>query len=93
MKFVAPKGPSVRGDIALSGGRSGSKVKNLTGPPNSVVKGGGERVFVTNDKGQVILDVTRDRVKPVTPGQGFGPKRPPTADELSLLKKLLGGGS
>jgi hypothetical protein len=88
----APGGPSLRGDIALSGGRSGQNVKNLVGPPNSAVRGGGDRIFITNDKGQVILDITRDRVKSVTPGQGFGPKRPHTPDELSLLDQLLGGG-
>jgi RHS repeat-associated protein len=83
--------PSVRPDVALSGGRSGELVKDLTGPPNSVVRGSGQRAFVTNDKGQVILDITKERVKPVQPGQGFGPKRTPTADELDMLQKVLGG--
>ena len=45
-----------------------------------------------NDKGQVILDITTARVKPVTPGQGFGPKRAPTQSELNLLEQVLGGG-
>jgi RHS repeat-associated protein len=84
--------PTIRPDIVLSGGRSGEKTKDLTGPANSAVRGGGERVFVTNDKGQVILDVTGSRVKVVTPGQGAGAKRPPTAQELELLKAVLGGG-
>ena len=57
------------------------------------MRGGGERVFVTNEKGQVILDITKNRVKPVTPGQGFRPKRAPTSEELDLLQKVLGGGS
>ena len=80
-------------DVILRGGRGGQNVKNLVGPPNSVVRGGGERAFVTNDKGQVVLDITRDRVKPVTPGEGFGPKRPPSPDELQLLERVLGDGS
>jgi hypothetical protein len=50
----------------------------------------GNVVFVTNDRGQVILDITGDRVKPVVPGQGFGPKRPPTKEELDLIEKLHG---
>jgi len=90
---VAPRRVALRSDVVLSGGRSGQNVKNLVGPPNSAVRGCGQRIFITNDKGEVILDMTRDRVKPVTPGQGFGPKRPPTPDEVSLLDQLLGGGS
>ena len=78
---------------ALSGGRGGGKVKTLVGPKNAAVRGGGQRAFVTNDKGQVILDITKDRVKPVAPGQGFGPKRAPTQEELEILQKVLGGGS
>ena len=90
----APGGVSLRGDVVLSGGRGGQKVKTLIGPPNSAVRGaGGNRAFVTNDKGEVILDITRKRVKPVTPGQGFGSKRTPTSSERSLLEKLLGDGS
>lgn len=76
----------------LFGGRYGSKVKSLVGPKNSVVRGGGERLFVTNDRGAVVLDITRDRVKPVTPGargRGFGPKRKPTKEELALLDKVF----
>jgi hypothetical protein len=88
----APKsGPTPRPDLpAVSGGRSGSQVKKLTGPPNSVIKGFAGRVYVTNDQGQVILDITKDRVKPVIPDQGFGPKRPPTEEELDLINKLHG---
>jgi RHS repeat-associated protein len=84
--------PQVLRDVVLRGGRGGENVKDLVGPPNSVVRGGGERAFVTNDKGQVVLDITRGRVKPVKPGEGFGPKRPPTPDELRLLDRVLGGG-
>jgi len=85
-------GPTPRTDLPpLSGGRSGSNVKNLTGPPNSAIKGSDGRVFVTNDKGQVILDITKDRVKSVCPGQGFGPKQPPTQEQLDLINKIYGG--
>lgn len=84
---------TVRPDIVLSGGRSGQRVKNLTGPANSVLRGGTDRAFVTNDKGQVILDITKNRVKPVTPGHGFGPKRAPTQEELDILQKVVGSGS
>jgi hypothetical protein len=83
---------ALRPDVLLSGGRSGQLVKSLVGPPSSVVRGGGARAFVTNEQGQVILDITAQRVKPVIPGQGFGPKRPPTAEELDLLGKIFGGG-
>jgi hypothetical protein len=83
--------PTPRADLpALNGGRSGSQVKNLTGPPNSALKGSPGRVYVTNDKGQVIFDITKNRVKPVTPGQGFGLKRAPTAGEIDLISKLFG---
>ena len=83
---------TVRTDIVLSGGRSGQNVKNLKGPPNSVLKGSGQRqrIFVTNDKGEVIFDITRTRTKPVVPGQGFGRERAPTADELKLIDQLHG---
>jgi RHS repeat-associated protein len=89
---AARGGVNLRPDVALSGGRSGHLVKDLVGPANSAVRGGGARTFVTNERGQVILDITANRVKPVVPGQGFGPKRPPTSEELDLLNKVLGGG-
>jgi hypothetical protein len=82
-------GLSILKNVQLVGGRSGQLVKKLIGPINSVVRGGGKRAFVTNGKGQVILDITKDRVKAVTPDKGFGPKRPPTQDELDLLEKLF----
>jgi YD repeat-containing protein len=89
--FGAAKSPSVRTDITLSGGRSGQNVKNLMAPENSIVRGTGGRVYVTNDKGQVILDITVERVKPVEPGKGFGPKRPPTIEELRWIERMHGG--
>ncbi|MEM9599269.1 MAG: RHS repeat-associated core domain-containing protein, partial [Acidobacteriota bacterium] len=84
---------SIRPDVVLSGGRGGERVKNLVGPTSSVVKGSGKRVFVTNDSGEVVLDITRNRVKPVSPGRGFGPKREPTEEELRILEQILGGGT
>lgn len=82
------KNKTLRPDIELSGGRSGSKVKGLQGPPNSIVKGSNGRVFETNSKGEVINDITRDRVKPVIPGRGFGQKRPPSQKELDWVDKI-----
>ena len=82
---------AARPDVRLSGGRSGQGVKNLVGPPNSAVKGGGERIFVTNGEGEIVLDITRDRVKEVIPGVAFGPKRSPNDAENKLLDQYFGG--
>jgi hypothetical protein len=42
----------------------------------------------------VILDITRDRAKPVVPGQGFvsgdGRKLTPTQQQLDWIDKLWG---
>jgi hypothetical protein len=85
-------GPQLRPDVVLGGaGRSGQNVKFLTGPAHSAVKSAGPgRIFVTNAQGQVILDITAARVKPVTPGVGFGDKRLPTPEELELIKRVWG---
>lgn len=77
-------------------GRSGAGVKNFVGPPNTIARGASPgRVFVTDDQGRVIFDVTRDRVKPVVPGQGFvsGDERKltPTSEQLSWIDELWGG--
>lgn len=92
MDLTAGLKVEVRSDVSLSGaGRSGENVKFLTGPPNSAVKSAGSgRVFVTDAKGQVILDITAERVKPVRPQIGFGEKRNPTPEELNLIKLLWG---
>lgn len=80
--------PEPRADLPrLSGGRSGRNVKDLTGPPDSAIRGFDGRVYVTDSEGRVVLDLTRERAKPVEPGIGFGPKRPPTPDELNLIEK------
>ena len=83
--------------VGLGGGalvkqriRSGQLVKNLTGPANSVLKGSGQRIFITDDIGNVIWDVTKDRAKSVIPGQGFGPKVTPTQQQIDLLNKVWG---
>ncbi len=77
--------PIVRADI---GGKSGEAVKDLVGPADSVVRGSPGRVFVTDGQGRVVLDITRGRVKSVSPGQGFGPKRAPTQSELNWIDAL-----
>lgn len=81
---------SLRPDVTLSGGRSGEKVPTLVGPADSAVRGSEGRVYVTDSKGRVIKDITGERVKPVTPGQGFGDKRPPTQEEKDLVDKMWG---
>lgn len=87
---AASNKPALRPDVSLSGaGRSGQNVKFLTGPPNSVVKSAAPgRVFVTNAEGKVILDITAERVKPVTSSGGFGEKRLPTLEELEFIRQL-----
>ena len=77
-------------------GRSGAGVKNLVGPPNTIARGASPgRVFVTDDQGRVIFDITRDRVKPGVPGQGFvsgdGRKLAPTPEQLGWIEELWGG--
>ncbi len=83
---------TLRFDIQLSGGRSGQRVKDLVGPPNSVVKGNRGRLYITNESGQVIWDVTTNRIKPVLPGKGFGQYEYGTVpDELvDLVKRAWG---
>jgi RHS repeat-associated protein len=76
-------------------GRSGKNVKHFVGPPNSVVRGASDgRIFVTDDQGRVILDITKDRAKPVVPGRGFesgsGRKLTPTPTQLRWIKELWG---
>lgn len=76
-------------------GRSGTAVKNFVGPQSSVVRGASQgRVFVTDGEGKVILDITRDRVMPVVPGQGFiagdGRKLTPTQKQLGWINQLCG---
>lgn len=49
---------SYKPEVVLNGGRSGEYVLTLTGPPNSYVRGGGDRVFETDAQGQIIRDIT-----------------------------------
>ena len=66
-------------------------MKTLKGPANSIVKGQGGRLFVTNEKGEVVLDVTKDRIKAVEPGVGFGDKAETTEEALEILNDVFGG--
>ncbi|MGC9341262.1 MAG: hypothetical protein ACP5E3_01030, partial [Bacteroidales bacterium] len=82
---------SLRPDIILKGGRSGQLVKYLRGPSNSVFRGGSHgRIFISDDTGNIIWDVTMDRAKSVIPGQGFGPKVTPTDEMLELIRIMWG---
>ena len=77
-------------------GRSGAGVKNFVGPPNAIARGASPgRVFVTDEQGRVIFDITRDRVKPVVPGRGFvsgdGRKLTPTSEQVGWIDELWGG--
>jgi hypothetical protein len=87
-KGASSKTPPIRADVKVAGGRSGQNVKTATGPPNSIIRGSEGRIFRTNDAGEVVSDITRERVKPVEPGQGFGNKRPPNEEELGWLDKM-----
>jgi RHS repeat-associated protein len=88
----APTGPQINEEFqAAGGGRSGQNIKNLQGPPNSVIKGSPGRVYVTNKDGQVIQDITANRVKNVIPGKGFvGGKITPSSEQLQWIERLWG---
>jgi hypothetical protein len=73
-----------------SGGRSGERVKDASGPPNNAIPSSGGSVWITDGKGNVVVDVTPERAKPVKPGVGFGEKRPPTQTELDLWSRVKG---
>lgn len=79
---------AIRQEVQLFGGRGGQRIPGPTGPLNSIVGGGGQRVFVTDAQGRVVSDITRSRVKSVIPGEGFGPKRAPTAEEVESLEQF-----
>lgn len=82
---------TLRPDIILKGGRSGQLVKSLEGPANSVFRGSSYgRIYITDDAGRVIWDVTSSRAKSVIPGQGFGPKVSPTDEMIDLIKLMWG---
>jgi hypothetical protein len=63
-------------------------VPGLTGPPNSALPGAPGRIYITDGNGNVVVDVTEERAKDITPGRGAGPKRDPTPQELDLLEKM-----
>ena len=60
--------PGVPGSWVLKGA---DKVTDAAKGANSAIRGQNGRVFITNNKGEVILDITKDRVKTVIPGRGF----------------------
>lgn len=79
---------------ALRGGRSGQQVPSLTAPPGSAVRAATPgRVFVPDEQGRVVLDLTRERAKEVLPGRGFSAKRQPTAREHMLMDKVASPGA
>ncbi|HSY14934.1 MAG TPA: hypothetical protein VK816_03030, partial [Jatrophihabitantaceae bacterium] len=88
--------PEIDESFQFSGaGRSGAGVKNFVGPRNAAVRGASYgRVYVTDNQGRVILDITSDRVKPVIPGKGFvagdGRKLEPTQQQLDWIDQLWG---
>lgn len=88
-----PSSPQLNRDVQFpGGGRGGGNVKNFVGPPNSVVRGATPgRVYRTDGEGRVISDITKERTKPVTPGEGFGNKMSPTSEEQSWIDQLWGG--
>jgi hypothetical protein len=66
-------GVRLRPDVEpLRGGRSGEDVPTLKGPPNSALRGSGttNRVFITNQAGEVVREIDVDRVKDIIPGKG-----------------------
>jgi hypothetical protein len=85
-------GPQIDKSFQFPGaGRSGAGVKTLSGRRTRWGASQG-RVFVTDDQGRVVFDITRDRVKPVFPGQGFvsgdGRKLAPTSQQLGWIDEL-----
>jgi RHS repeat-associated protein len=80
---------TLRPNVVKFGGRGEANVTKIIGPPNSVIRGGGQRIFVTDKSGKVVLDITKDRVKPVING-ALGPKRfSLTKSEIALLNRML----
>jgi hypothetical protein len=64
-------------------------VPSLSGPPRSAIPSiGGDRIFITDKDGHVVLDVTRARAKLVDPGRGFGEKRAPSREEADLMDAM-----
>jgi hypothetical protein len=86
-----------RRDITLAGGRSGEKVRDLIGPPNSYVRRGGDGVFETDAQGRIIRDITLARVKvrhsnPAPSGKLFEVMReldpPVSKEDIAVLREM-----
>lgn len=70
-----------------AGGRSGEFISDLKGPPNSAIPAAGPgRIFITDETGKVVVDLTRKRAK-VRVG-GRWEKRVPTPGEIELPDKM-----
>ena len=70
---------------------------NLKGPPNSYVRGGGDRVFETDDQGKVIREISLLRVKnrqenPSPSGAVFEKMKKAdtqvSAEDLAILRRM-----
>lgn len=92
-------GPATIRDFQFLGeGRGGQNVNEFLGPSNSVVRGAAApgRIFVTDDQGHALWDITSDRAKPVVPGVGYpkgdGRKFTPTPEQLGWIESLWGNG-
>jgi len=85
-----------RPEVVLRGGRDGGDVRGLKGPPNSYLRGGGDRVFETDAQGRVIRDITPKRVKvrhqnPAPHGvfeEMLEIRGPVCAEDLALLRRM-----
>lgn len=90
------EGVAFRPDIKLIGGRSGGKIATLEGPPNSYVRGGGSRVFQTNESGRIVRDISPERVKVLQTdrnpnGEIFRKMTkigPPTEGDIEILRRM-----
>jgi hypothetical protein len=75
-------------DLQKGGGRNAKEVPSMTGPPNSAFRGYEGRVYVTDGKGKVVLDINEERTWRVWEGRGKKFQDSPTPAE-SALRRLL----
>lgn len=85
--------------VVISAGRSGQDSRFIIGPPNSYVRGEGEkRVFELDEHGRVCRDITPDRIKVrvlhihTATGQVFEALKkqeaPVSSADLDILRKM-----